>query len=73
MTREMIDKAAVFSLYDEYGKSTSAVNVTTGRGADGLSEIVLYSDKDDLTKYKYLSFGPMDGTNKQILFEIKPQ
>ncbi|WP_041272377.1 hypothetical protein [Desulfitobacterium hafniense] len=73
LTREMINNAGSFELYDEYGKSTAMFSVTTGPAAEDLSEIVLYSEKDDLTKYKYLSFGPMDGANKTILFEIKAQ
>ncbi|EGW39071.1 hypothetical protein [Desulfosporosinus sp. OT] len=71
-TREMFDKTGFFVVYDENGKDSSDVNVTTGRSDSGGTGIVLYNDKVDLTKCKYLSFGPVDGaSSQQILFQIQ--
>jgi hypothetical protein len=73
-TREMLDKAATFRLFDEKGEFTENFSITTEESSGNLTEIILYSDRNDLTKYKYLAFGPINDANSNILlFEIKSE
>jgi len=71
-TRDLLSQAGFFVLYDENGKSFSDINITTGGLDNGDTAIVLYNGNSDLTKYKYLSFGPIESANnQQVLFTIE--
>lgn len=71
-TCEMFDKTGFFVAYDENGKQESDLQVTAGRLDNDNTGIVVYNDNKDLTRYKFLSFGPLDGAKgQQILFPIQ--
>lgn len=71
---QIFDKAGFFTLYDENGKETGNINTYIDNGSDGTSDLFLYSDNEDLTKYKYMAFGPIDikyANGMQLLFSIQ--
>lgn len=73
-TKGVVGEAVFFELYTDKGrKSTVEIKMYVIGTADGKSEIVLNSEKFDLTTYKFLAIGPIENANeKRILFEIQP-
>jgi hypothetical protein len=71
-TKELFDKAGFFTAFDENGKQFTDLSFKITGLDNGDSAIIISADKTDLTKCKYLSFGPVDGANsQQILFSIQ--
>lgn len=74
LTKGIVSDALFFELYTEKGrKITHEIKMYVIGTSDGNSEIILNSEKFDLTMYKFLAVGPIENANeKRILFEIQP-
>lgn len=71
-TKEVFNTAGFLAVYDGNGKQFSDLKVNISGTDSGGTRIIIASDKTDLTKCKWLSFGPVDKANsQQILFQIQ--
>jgi hypothetical protein len=71
--KEIVSNALFFELYTEKGGKISDMKLYAISSKDGNTEIILNSDKIDLTKCKYLAIGPIvNAGEKKLLFSINP-
>lgn len=73
-TKKIARDALFFELYTEKGNKTNFdIKIYVIGSADGKSEIILNSEKFDLTTSRFLTIGPVESANeKKLLFEIQP-
>lgn len=71
--KEIVSNALFFELYTEKGRKITDMRLYATGTEDGKTEIILNSDKIDLTQCKYLAIGPiMNAQEKKLLFPINP-
>lgn len=75
LTKEIVGNALFFEFYTEKGRLTAPdIKMYDISTPEGNTEIILHSEKIDLTWYKFLAVGPIENTNgKKVLFEIQPK
>lgn len=72
-TKKLASDALFYELYTEKGNRTNFdIKVYVVANEDGKSELILNSDRFDLTTCKFITIGPVDAANgKKLLFEIQ--
>jgi hypothetical protein len=72
-TKKLASDALFFELFTEKGNSTNFdIKVYVDANEEGKGEIILNSDRFDLTTCKFITIGPVDAANgKKLLFEIQ--
>lgn len=71
--KEIVSNALFFELYTAKGGKLSDMRLYAVSSEDGNTEIILNSDKIDLTLCKYLAIAPIvNAGEKKLLFPINP-